>query len=129
MNRAPKVKKTDLLEELRRTKSSNKSLIISRWPEIAAALEAGYTKKDVYELLQKQGLNVTYTHFTRFTKKLQNKGKQVEPEQSPKAGQVAAISKQRAKKPEQDGPITVGADQGEGFSYSPIPNEEELYGK
>lgn len=63
-------KKTSLIEQLRRSRSTAKTQLLARWPEVREALAAGFSKKDVYELLANEGLEMSYSRFAHHTAKL-----------------------------------------------------------
>lgn len=136
--------KETLLQSLRKTRSSNKTKIIYRWPEIREALEAGFEKKHIFdELVKKDKLTISYAQFTRITKELAVK-------EVNQVLNVSVISNQAAleKTPPMrkenpslrepadladgsvtEGPIIPKSPEIRRFKHNPIPDEEELYGE
>jgi hypothetical protein len=136
--------KETLLQSLRKTRSSNKTKIIYRWPEIREALEAGFEKKHIFdELVKKDKLTISYAQFTRITKELSVKEVNHPASVSVSSGK-AALKKTPSKKKENpsqrepadladgsvtEGPIIPKSPEIRRFKHNPIPDEEELYGE
>lgn len=62
----------DLLEELKKTKAlSGKISFLAHKEEIEKALDAGYSKKDIWKVLKKNNLiSISYEQFVHYTKTL-----------------------------------------------------------
>ncbi len=133
-------KKTDLLKRLRETRSTGKSFVIERWLSIHEALESGYTKKAIFELLVQDGLSISYTQFAHLTKQLIERTSHETKEavtrnQEPKKDSTVPDKPGQAKDKEPaelaDGttkePIKPQSGKSRRFEHSPIPNKKELY--
>ncbi|MES9902166.1 MAG: hypothetical protein ABW168_05720 [Sedimenticola sp.] len=116
---------TTLLQRLRKTRSTGKTLIIERWSEIRDALAAGFEKKDVYQELQSEGLSIGYTQFTRFTKELLDQEKEEGPQKKPPL--TKEISRdQEPVIPAEGSKANQSEKSGRRFNYNPNPDEAEL---
>lgn len=124
-----------LLERLRKSRSTGRTFILERWPEIRDALAAGYPKKDIWAELQKDGLTIGYTQFARFTKELladENETAQTRPskkEQPPARPAAAPIQTHESEaRPAQPAASSHDADKdvGDRFTHNPRPDEKDL---
>lgn len=133
------MEKQRLLERLRKTRSSGKTVVIERWPEIKEALRAGFDKKGIHQELQKDGLQLSYAQFARLTKELSDEDKEAnnqtqETASTDKAERKAVASprpapKKKPAKPEsRDEPPEGAAKKGDrrGFKFNPKPDKGEL---
>ena len=133
------MEKQRLLERLRKTRSSGKTVVIERWPEIKEALRAGFDKKNIHQELLKVGLQLSYAQFARLTKELSDEDKEVNDQTQETAltakteRKVAAsprpASKKKPAKPEsRNEPPEGAAKKGDrrGFKFNPKPDKDEL---
>ncbi len=126
-----------LLQRLRKTRSSGKTMIIERWLEISESMQAGFSKKHIFEELVKDGLDISYAQFTRFSKELleQQKGLQNIESQTNPPVTVGKVTAQKRSEPSKkvpvqraDGTEKTGDESGaERFKFDPKPNEKDLF--
>lgn len=102
-----------LIEKLRRSKSTGKTFILARWPEIQEALAAGFTKRAIYDELVQQGLKLSYGRFAAHIQTLWADEQDKAPAQKRKLTPPASNAKNEAPKPKR-------------FAYDPKPNKDEL---
>ncbi len=131
------MEKQSLLQRLRKTRSNGKTLIIERWLEIRDSIQAGYAKKHIFEELVKDGLTISYTQFTRFTKELMDQ--ELAHQESTKQDEVPVMPKKKASHKKSEPSKKVPAEQADGseknrgekggdrFHFDPKPNEKDLF--
>ncbi|MEW7977364.1 MAG: hypothetical protein AB2814_07975 [Candidatus Sedimenticola endophacoides] len=131
--------KKRLLERLRKTRSTGKTLVIEKWPEIKEALRAGFEKKDIHAELEKDGLQLSYAQFARLTKELADDDEKIDSQaqhSAPVSDKIAkveasprpAVRKESAKPTIEKEPPKGNAKNGDRrrFDYDPKPDEDEL---
>ncbi len=131
------MEKQSLLQRLRKTRSSGKTLIIEQWSQIRDSIQAGFSKKHIFEELVKDGLTISYTQFTRFTKELMDQ--ELTHQKSGQQDAIPVMPKMKASLKKSEPSKKVPAKQADGseknrgeksgdrFHFDPKPNEKDLF--